>query len=110
LTYPRREAVYCLIVGYAIDAIPMILNGVIGAELHVSFPVVARASFGFKFSKFAVVIRMITALFWHGMLLLPSRLSSLTMRSYSDIHRLNSNDSGHSSNLALVFRHPKPHS
>lgn len=47
----------------------MILNGVIGAELHVSFPVVARASFGFNFSKFAVVIRMITALFWHGMLL-----------------------------------------
>lgn len=44
----------------------MILNGVIGADLHVSFPVVARASFGFNFSKFAVVIRMITALFWHG--------------------------------------------
>ncbi|KAH8687923.1 permease for cytosine/purines, uracil, thiamine, allantoin-domain-containing protein [Tricladium varicosporioides] len=61
-----REALYCLILGYAIDAIPMILNGVIGAELHVSFPVVARASFGFNFSKFAVVIRMITALFWHA--------------------------------------------
>lgn len=64
----RREAVYCLFLGYAIDAIPMILNGVIGADLHVSFPVVARASFGFNFSKFAVVIRMITALFWHGKL------------------------------------------
>jgi NCS1 family nucleobase:cation symporter-1 len=65
----RREAVYCLILGYAVDAIPMILNGVIGAELHVSFPVLARASFGFNFSKFAVVIRMITALFWHGKLI-----------------------------------------
>jgi NCS1 family nucleobase:cation symporter-1 len=44
----------------------MILNGVIGVELRVSFPVVARASFEFNFSKFTVVVRMITALFWHG--------------------------------------------
>lgn len=61
-----REAIYCLIIGYAIDAIPMVLNGAIGAHLHVSFPIIARSSFGFYQSRCAVVIRMITALFWHA--------------------------------------------
>jgi cytosine/uracil/thiamine/allantoin permease len=46
--------------------IPLCLNGAAGAELHVPFPVIARSSFGFYFSRFAVVVRMATALFWHG--------------------------------------------
>ncbi|KAK4556245.1 hypothetical protein LTR86_006389 [Recurvomyces mirabilis] len=61
-----REAVYCIILGSAIDTIPLILNGAIGAHLHVPFPVAARSSFGFYFARFAVVVRMITALFWHA--------------------------------------------
>jgi NCS1 family nucleobase:cation symporter-1 len=70
----------------------MILNGVIGADLHVSFPVVARASFGFNFSKFAVVIRMITALFWHGMSTLHGTTTLLTSSSYSNVYGINSHD------------------
>ena len=50
------------------DIIPMVLNGAIGADLHVNFAVASRSSFGFYLSRVAVVIRMITALFWHGML------------------------------------------
>lgn len=42
------------------------LNGIIGAHYHIPFPVVARSSFGFYFSRFAVVTRAITALFWHA--------------------------------------------
>jgi len=38
----------------------------IGARLHIPFPVVMRASFGWYFSRFAVVIRAVTALFWHA--------------------------------------------
>jgi NCS1 family nucleobase:cation symporter-1 len=63
----RREAVYCLIIGYTMVIIPLILNGAIGAHLHVNFAVASRSSFGFYLSRVAVVIRMITALFWHGM-------------------------------------------
>ncbi|KAK3655197.1 hypothetical protein LTR56_003618 [Elasticomyces elasticus] len=61
-----REAVYCIILGSMIDTIPLMLNGMIGAHLHVPFPVVARSSFGFYLARFAVVVRMITALFWHA--------------------------------------------
>ena len=57
---------YCIILGSVVDTIPLMLNGVIGAHLHVPFPVVARSSFGFYLSRFAVVVRMVTALFWHA--------------------------------------------
>lgn len=65
--YDRREALYCLIIGYSMVIIPLVLNGAIGAHLHVNFAVASRSSFGFYLSRAAVVIRMITALFWHGM-------------------------------------------
>jgi len=58
-----------LILGYVCDTVPLVLNGAIGADLHVNFPIAARSSFGYYFAKFVVVIRMITALFWHGTLL-----------------------------------------
>ncbi|KXT02191.1 hypothetical protein AC578_5958 [Pseudocercospora eumusae] len=64
LTY--REAIYSLILGLGIVSIPLVLNGAIGAHLHVPFPVAARSSFGFLFARFAVVTRMVTALFWHA--------------------------------------------
>lgn len=51
----------------------MVLNGALGADLHVNFAVASRSSFGFYLSRVAVVIRMITALFWHGMLSFVSR-------------------------------------
>lgn len=49
-----------------VDTIPLCLNGAMGADLHVPFSTAIRSSFGFYFSKFAVVTRMITALFWHA--------------------------------------------
>ncbi|KAJ5911115.1 uncharacterized protein N7473_000418 [Penicillium subrubescens] len=61
-----REALYCLIIGYSMVTIPLVLNGAIGAHLHVNFAVASRSSFGFYLSRAAVVIRMITALFWHA--------------------------------------------
>lgn len=48
------------------DTIPLCLNGIIGARLHVPFPIAIRSSFGYYFSRFAVVVRMCTALFWHA--------------------------------------------
>jgi cytosine/uracil/thiamine/allantoin permease len=48
------------------DVVPLVLNGAIGAHLHVPFAVAVRSSFGYYFARFAIVTRLITALFWHG--------------------------------------------
>lgn len=64
LTY--KEALICLIMGTFIIAIPISFNGSIGAKLRVPYPVAARSSFGYAFSRVPVVIRMVTALFWHA--------------------------------------------
>ncbi|KAF2096454.1 putative allantoin permease [Rhizodiscina lignyota] len=61
-----REAVVCTIFGSITDTVPLVLNGIIGAHYHIPFPIVARASFGFYLSRFAIVTRAITALFWHA--------------------------------------------
>ncbi len=62
----RREAVVSIIFGSLVCTIPLVLNGMIGARLHIPFPVAMRASFGWYFARFAVVTRAITALFWHA--------------------------------------------
>jgi NCS1 family nucleobase:cation symporter-1 len=62
----RREAIVCIIFGNLVTTIPLVLNGAIGARLHIPFPVAVRSSFGWYLARFAVVTRMITALFWHA--------------------------------------------
>ena len=44
----------------------MVLNGTIGARLHISFPVLNRSSFGFWLSYFTVISRIVLAMFWFG--------------------------------------------
>ncbi|GME32660.1 Permease cytosine/purines uracil thiamine allantoin [Neofusicoccum parvum] len=61
-----REALLSLILGTAIIAIPLCLNGSVGAKLHVPYAVAARSSFGYLFARVPVVVRMVTALFWHA--------------------------------------------
>lgn len=61
-----KEAIWCTFLGDFLIAIPVVLNGHIGTRLRVPFPVQARASFGFRAAKGVVVIRIITALFWHA--------------------------------------------
>lgn len=56
----------CIIFGSTMCTVPLVLNGMIGARLHVPYPVAARSGFGWYFSRFAIVVRMITALFWHA--------------------------------------------
>ncbi|KAI1789490.1 NCS1 nucleoside transporter family [Ganoderma leucocontextum] len=59
-----RQALPAIAVGTIIISIVMVLNGTIGAQLHVSFPVLNRSSFGFWFSYFSVVSRMVLSMFW----------------------------------------------
>ena len=52
--------------GQVIIAVVMVLNGTIGARLHIPFPVLNRSSFGFWFSYFSVISRVILSMFWFG--------------------------------------------
>ncbi|KAJ0420581.1 permease for cytosine/purines, uracil, thiamine, allantoin-domain-containing protein [Aspergillus carlsbadensis] len=61
-----REAIICIIFGNITTTIPLALNGAVGADLHIPFAVAMRSSCGWYFARFAVVVRMITALFWHA--------------------------------------------
>ncbi|KAK9483511.1 permease for cytosine/purines, uracil, thiamine, allantoin-domain-containing protein [Lipomyces starkeyi] len=61
-----REAILSQTLGMIIVSVPMVFNGAIGANLHVPYPVAARSSFGFQFAKFAIIVRLVTALFWHS--------------------------------------------
>jgi nucleobase:cation symporter-1, NCS1 family len=56
----------CIIFGSLVCTVPLVLNGMIGARLHIPFPIAMRASMGWYFSRFAVIVRAITALFWHA--------------------------------------------
>jgi len=44
----------------------MVLNGAIGARLHIPFSVVVRSGFGYYFAYFCIVSRSILAMFWLG--------------------------------------------
>jgi len=61
-----REAIPIIVVGTSCVAIPMVLNGAIGAKLHIPFSVAVRAGFGYYFAYFCIVSRSILAMFWLG--------------------------------------------
>ncbi|KAF8072151.1 permease for cytosine/purines, uracil, thiamine, allantoin-domain-containing protein [Lyophyllum atratum] len=61
-----RQALVAIAVGHIMISIVVVLNGTVGARLHISFPVLNRSSFGFWFSYFSVVSRAVLAMFWFG--------------------------------------------
>ncbi|OTA94937.1 hypothetical protein M434DRAFT_394158 [Hypoxylon sp. CO27-5] len=61
-----REAIPIMVVGNFCVAIPLVLNGAIGAKLHVPFSVIATSSFGYYLRYFCIVSRAILAMFWLG--------------------------------------------
>ncbi|EUC47383.1 hypothetical protein COCMIDRAFT_35070 [Bipolaris oryzae ATCC 44560] len=60
------DAVLIVLVAALCNAVPTVLNGAIGSNLHIPFPIASRASFGYWFSYFAVVSRGVLAMFWFG--------------------------------------------
>lgn len=60
------DAILITLVAAICNAIPTVLNGAIGSELHIPFPIAVRASYGYWLSYFAVLSRGILALFWFG--------------------------------------------
>ncbi|KDQ12362.1 hypothetical protein BOTBODRAFT_56931 [Botryobasidium botryosum FD-172 SS1] len=59
-----RQVLPAVALGYTLIGLAITANGTIGSRLRVPFPVLNRASFGFYFSYFAIVSRLILALFW----------------------------------------------
>ncbi|KAK2025435.1 NCS1 nucleoside transporter [Colletotrichum zoysiae] len=60
------DAILIVLLAGFCNAVPTVLNGAIGSNLHIAFPIASRASFGYAFSYFAVVSRGILAMFWFG--------------------------------------------
>ncbi|KAH6904538.1 cytosine-purine permease [Coprinopsis sp. MPI-PUGE-AT-0042] len=60
------QALTAIAVGHLIIAFVIVLNGTIGARLHIAFPVLNRSSFGFWLSYFSVISRVVLAMFWFG--------------------------------------------
>ncbi|KAJ3460764.1 hypothetical protein MRS44_011631 [Fusarium solani] len=58
------DAILIAMVAGFCNSVPTVLNGCIGSDHHIAFPVAIRASFGYWFSYFAVVTRCVLALFW----------------------------------------------
>ncbi|KXS97441.1 hypothetical protein AC579_3831 [Pseudocercospora musae] len=65
------------------NAIPTVLNGAIGANLHIPFPIALRASYGYWLSYFTVATRGILALFYN---LAQLRQSSQPLASICQNH------------------------
>ncbi|KAF2663522.1 hypothetical protein BT63DRAFT_352640, partial [Microthyrium microscopicum] len=61
-----RDAIPIMAVGTSCFAVPVVLNGAIGAGLHVPFSIVVRSSFGYYFGYFCIISRSILAMFWLG--------------------------------------------
>ncbi|KAI1495240.1 uracil permease [Biscogniauxia mediterranea] len=60
------DAVLIVLAAAVCNAVPTVLNGAVGADLHVAFPVAARASYGYRASRACVVVRAVAALFYFG--------------------------------------------
>ena len=61
-----REAIPIMVVGTLCVAFPMVLNGAIGAALHIPYAVIVRSGFGYYFAYFCILSRCILAMFWLG--------------------------------------------
>ncbi|KAG8895206.1 hypothetical protein FRB99_000708, partial [Tulasnella sp. 403] len=66
-----RQVLPAIAVGHFLIAIVITLNGTIGAQLHVPFPVLNRSSFGFYFAYFSIISRVILAMFWYACPIAP---------------------------------------
>ena len=60
------DAILIVMAAGICNAVPTVLNGAVGSELHIPFPIAIRASYGYHLSYFCVVVRGILALFWFG--------------------------------------------
>ena len=90
-----------MVVGTSCVAVPMVLNGAIGAKLHIPFSVVVRSGFGYYFGYFCIISRAILAMFWLGIqgangaqcitIMLAASMSNYYVVCFSTIQELTTN-------------------
>lgn len=61
-----RTAIGIIALGHGLVALAITANGIIGARLHIPYPIQSRAPFGFYASFLVVAIRMVVGVFWYG--------------------------------------------
>lgn len=61
-----RDSIAIVVVGTLCVAIPLVMNGAIGARLHIPFSVAVRAGFGYYLAYYCIVCRAVLASFWLG--------------------------------------------
>ncbi|KAI9736870.1 MAG: hypothetical protein M1818_005921 [Claussenomyces sp. TS43310] len=61
-----RDAIPIMVVGTSCVAVPMVLNGAIGAKFHIPFSVIIRSSWGYYLAYFCIFSRCVLAMFWLG--------------------------------------------
>ena len=88
----------------------MVLNGTIGARLHIAFPVLNRSSFGFWLSYFSVISRVVLAMFWFGVQVCIIALECIRTfnAAITDVYRFGMCLSNAKSNMAVHCKHTEP--
>jgi len=61
-----QQSLGAVALGFVLIAIPITLQGTMGARLNIPFPILVRGSFGMYLSYFCIVSRSILAMFWFG--------------------------------------------
>ena len=61
-----QQSLGAVALGFVLIAIPITLQGTMGARLNIPFPILVRGSFGMYLSYFCVISRSILAMFWFG--------------------------------------------
>ena len=61
-----QQSLGAVALGFVLIAIPITLQGTVGARLNIPFPILVRGSFGMYLSYFCIVSRSILAMFWFG--------------------------------------------
>src|SRR5271167_1679709 len=64
-----QQSLGAVALGFVLIAIPITLQGTMGARLNIPFPILVRGSFGMYLSYFCVISRSILAMFWFGTVL-----------------------------------------
>ena len=61
-----QQSLGAVALGFVLIAIPITLQGTMGARLNIPFPILVRGSFGMYLSYFCIISRSILAMFWFG--------------------------------------------
>lgn len=60
------QSLIIVAIGYSLCAVILVFNGRCGADYHIGFPVITRASFGLVGAFIPIVNRIFLGVVWYG--------------------------------------------